>query len=98
MSVRIRFKRVGRPHAPFFRLVAIDRQDARDAEPIEVLGTFSPHDKKNPYSIKVERIKYWVSVGALPTESVLFTLKKAGLWSQINPAASKSGATASAKA
>lgn len=85
MSVRIRFKRIGRPHAPFYRLVATNRTDARDAEPIEVLGTFSPHDKKNPHAINVDRLKYWVSVGALPTESVLFTLKKAGLWSQVKP-------------
>ncbi len=85
MSVRIRFKRVGRPHAPFFRVVAIDRQQARDAEPIEVLGTIDPRDKKNPHAIKIDRLQYWISVGALPTESVLFTLKKAGVWSQVKP-------------
>ena len=86
MSVRLRFNRIGRPHAPFYRLVATDRRNARDAKPIEVLGTFNPRDMKNPSSVKVDRLKYWVSVGALPTESVLHTLKKAGLWSQVQPA------------
>ena len=92
MSVRIRFTRIGRPHAPFYRLVATDRQNARDAAPIEVLGTFNPRDMKNPAAIKMERVKYWVGVGALPTESVLHTLKKAGLWEQV-----KSSKTAAAK-
>lgn len=90
MSVRIRFTRIGRPHAPFYRLVATDRRQARDAEPIEVLGTFNPRNMKKPEAIKVERIKYWVSVGALPSESVLHTLKKAGVWDQVVPAAAKS--------
>lgn len=87
MSVRIRFTRIGRPHAPFYRLVAIDRRQARDAEPIEVLGTFNPRKMKTPEAIKVERVKYWVGVGALPTESVVHTLKQAGLWDQVKPSA-----------
>jgi small subunit ribosomal protein S16 len=67
--------------------VATDRQNSRDAKPIEVLGTFDPHDKKNPHAINIDRIKYWVSVGAQPTSSVLHTLKKAGIWSQVKPGA-----------
>ena len=85
--VKIRFKRMGRPHAPFFRLVAIDKRQARDAEPIEMLGTFKPSDKKNPEAVKVERLRYWMSVGAQPTDSVLSALKKAGLWEQVKPGA-----------
>jgi small subunit ribosomal protein S16 len=87
MSVRIRFARIGRPKAHYYRLVATDRRYARDAKPIENLGTFDPHNMKNPHAINVERIKYWVSVGAKPTETVLFTLKKAGIWSQVKPTA-----------
>ncbi len=87
MSVRIRFNRIGRPHAAYYRLVAIDRRQARDASPIEVLGTFNPRNMKNPEVIHVERIKYWVGVGALPTESVVHTLKQAGIWEQVKPAA-----------
>jgi small subunit ribosomal protein S16 len=87
MSVRIRFKRVGRPHAHYYRLVAIDRRQARDAEPIEILGTFNPQNMKNPEAIKVDRIKHWVSVGALPTDTVLHTLKIAGIWDQVKPGA-----------
>ena len=87
MSVRIRFKRVGRPRAPFYRLVAIDRARARDAEPIEILGTFAPGRMSKPEVLNVERVRYWVSVGAVPTDTVRQTLKRAGLWNQIKPAA-----------
>ena len=82
--VRIRFKRVGRPHAPYFRLVAIDKRQSRDAEPIEILGTFRPSDKKNP-SVNIDRIRHWVSVGALPTDTVRQALKTAGVWDQVKP-------------
>ena len=85
MSVRIRFKRVGKPHAPIFRLVAIDRRQARDAKPIEILGTFNPKNMKKPESIHVDRIRHWVSVGALPTDTVCQTLKRAGIWNQVKP-------------
>lgn len=86
MSVRIRFNRIGRPHAAYYRLVAIDRRQARDAAPIEVLGTFNPRNMKTPEVIHVERIKHWVHVGAQPTESVVHTLKQAGIWEQVKPA------------
>jgi len=55
MSVRIRFSHVGRPHAPFFRLVATDRRKARDGKPIEVLGTFNPLKGKKAEALKGSR-------------------------------------------
>lgn len=85
MSVRIRFSRVGRPHDPFYRLVATNRTYARDAKPIEVLGAFNPRNMKKPDAFNVERVKYWFSVGALPTESVVHGLKVAGLWDSVKP-------------
>lgn len=101
MSVRIRFNRIGRPHAAYYRLVAIDRRQARDAAPIEVLGTFNPRNMKTPEIVHVERIKHWVSVGAQASESVIHTLKVAGIWDQVKPAAKvakpKAAKTAAAK-
>ena len=88
MSVRLRFSRVGRPHDPYYRLVATDRQQARDAAPIEVLGTYNPRNVANPDGIKVDRIKYWLSVGAQASGPVVHALKKSGVWAQIKtPAA-----------
>lgn len=85
MSVRIRFARIGRPHTHFYRLVATPRTQARDAKPVEILGTMNPHATNKPESIKVERIKYWLSVGAKPTEGVVHALKTHGLWDQVKP-------------
>ena len=83
MSVRLRFSRVGRPHDPYFRLVATDRRSARDAAPIEVLGTYNPRNVANPDGIKVERIAYWMSVGAEVSGPVVHALKKSGVWAQM---------------
>ena len=98
MSVRIRFNRIGRPHTPFYRLVAMDRQQARDAAPIEVLGTFNPRNMKVPEAIKIDRIKYWVSVGALASDSVVHTLKVSGIWDQVKPPTKVAKAKPSKKA
>lgn len=70
---------------PFYRLVAIGRQAARDGKPIEILGTFNPRHIAKPESIKVDRVRHWISVGAQPTDSVVHALKTSGVWDQIKP-------------
>lgn len=85
MSVRLRFNRIGRPHVHFYRLVATDRRNSRDAKPIEILGTFNPHNINKPEVINLQRVQYWLSVGAQPTLTVLHTLKSAGFWHQVKP-------------
>ena len=78
MSVRIRMKMTGRKHQPFFRICVIDRQKARDGLPIEELGTYDPMVKTKSERVKVnmERIDYWLSVGATPSDRVATLLKK----------------------
>lgn len=83
MSVRLRFSRVGRPHAAMYRLVAVDKRKKRDGKPIEILGTYNPRSIAKPDSVKPDRVKYWLSVGAQPTERVKFALKKSGVWAQV---------------
>lgn len=95
MSVRIRFKRVGRPHSAFYRLVAIHKTEARDGKPIEILGTFNPRNIQKPAAIRADRVHYWIANGAQPTESVCFALKKAGVWDQVKPGAPVPQATPS---
>ena len=87
MSVRIRFKRVGRPHAPYFRIVAVDQRKSPTAAPLESLGTVNPHVAVKPDELHADRIRYWLSVGAQPSERVVKTLKKAGVWNQVKPGA-----------
>ena len=80
MAVRIRMKMMGRRHRPFFRICVMDARTPRDGRPLEEIGSYDP---MVPYEdartiINVERVKYWLSVGALPTEKVAILLKKYG--------------------
>ena len=78
MAVRIRMKKMGRKHRPFFRIVAIDSRQPRDGRVIEELGSYDPQVKNTDERVKLkpDRIKYWMSVGALPSEKVQVFLKK----------------------
>ena len=71
-------KMLGRKHRPYFRIVAIDRKQPRDGRIIEELGSYDPMIKNTDerVQLKPDRIKYWMSVGALPSEKVTVLLKK----------------------
>lgn len=68
MAVKIRLSRVGKKHAPFFRLVVADGRNKRDGKFIENLGTYNPL-KSEWVVFKPERFDHWVSQGAIPTNS-----------------------------
>lgn len=76
MAVRIRMKQMGRTHRHYYRIVAIDHRQPRDGKVIEDLGSYDPHmtDKENRVKLMPSRIKYWMSVGAKPSDQcqVLF--------------------------
>lgn len=76
--VRIRMKRLGRTHRPFYRVSVMDIRKARDGESIEDIGTYDPmvDDKAKRFSIKLERYDYWLSVGAQPSDNVRNLVKK----------------------
>ena len=78
MAVRIRMKRLGRKHRPYFRIVAIDSRQPRDGRVLEELGTYDPmlKDKDNRVTLVPARIKYWLSVGAQPSDTVVRLLKQ----------------------
>ncbi len=79
MAVKIRLTRMGDKKSPFYRLVVADSRCARDGKCIENLGTYDP--LKKPFELKFnkERIKYWLSVGATPTETARELLVKDGI-------------------
>ena len=82
MSVSLRLSRGGSKKRPFFRIVAADIRAPRDGRYIERLGTYNPmREQSDPerVSLNLERIKYWLSVGAKPTDRVLGFLAKQGL-------------------
>lgn len=74
--VKIRMKKLGRKHRAFFRIVAIDSRQPRDGREIEILGTYDPSVKDTDQRVKLlaDRVKYWLGVGAQPSEKcqVLF--------------------------
>ncbi|MCP4254175.1 MAG: 30S ribosomal protein S16 [Candidatus Scalindua sp.] len=76
--VKLRLKRMGRRNRAFFRLCAFDAREERDGRSIEQLGTYDPmeKDEEKKVVLKKERIEYWLSVGAQPTETVASILKK----------------------
>ena len=79
MVVRLRLQRFGRIHRPFYRLVAADVRCRRDGKHIERLGTYNPiasRDGIKEIRLKVDRIKYWLGVGAQPSERVAWLLSK----------------------
>ena len=73
MVVKLRMQRFGRVRTPFYKIVAIDSRKARNAQPIEYLGTWDPlPDKDGRKSLRLseDRIKYWLTVGAQPSDAV----------------------------
>jgi small subunit ribosomal protein S16 len=78
VAVRIRMMLLGRKHRPYYRIVAIDGRQPRDGRTIEELGTYDPMIKEtdNRVTLVPDRVKYWLSVGALPSEKVAVLIKK----------------------
>src|SRR5687768_13736787 len=71
-------KRLGRKHRPYYRIVAIDSRQPRDGRVLEELGTYDPmvRDKENRVTLLPDRIKHWMSVGALASEKCTILFKK----------------------
>jgi small subunit ribosomal protein S16 len=82
MALAIRLSRGGRTNRPFYRIVVADSRSPRDGRYIERLGTYDPllpQDNTNRVTLAADRIQYWLSQGAQPTERVSLFLGKAGL-------------------
>lgn len=81
MAVRIRMMRMGRKNRPYYRIGAFDAHEERNGKVIENLGTYDPLESNNEkqVTLKKDRVEYWLSVGAKPTESVASVLKKFGI-------------------
>jgi small subunit ribosomal protein S16 len=80
VAVRIRMKKMGRKHRPFFRICAVDSRNPRDGSVIEELGTYDPlvPDVDARVLLNGERVGYWLSVGAKPSVNVHVFIKKYG--------------------
>ena len=73
-------KKMGRTHRPFFRVCAMDKRSPRDGRVIEELGTYDPMCPETDarVTLNADRVDYWLSVGAQPSQSVATLIKKYG--------------------
>ncbi|OJJ58207.1 hypothetical protein ASPSYDRAFT_58719 [Aspergillus sydowii CBS 593.65] len=97
MVVRIRLARFGNKHQPFYNIVVAQARSARNSKPLEVIGTLNPVPQRptnlsdeeaararayKEISLDRSRAKYWLGVGAQPSDSVWRLLNLAGLVQQ----------------
>lgn len=80
MAVKIKLKRLGKIHAPYYRVVVADARAKRDGRAIEEIGKYHPKQEPSLIEINSERVQYWLSVGAQPTDPVRNLLNKTGDW------------------
>ena len=71
----IRLARMGARKQPFYRIVVIEKERARNGRPVEVVGTYNPRTTPTSIDFKRERVDYWVSKGAQPSDTVRGLLK-----------------------
>lgn len=82
MALSLRMSRHGAKKRPFYHIVVADSRCARDGRYLEKLGTYNPmveKDHADRLRLNVERIKYWLSVGAQPSDRMARMLATAGL-------------------
>jgi small subunit ribosomal protein S16 len=97
MSVKIRLARGGTKKRPYYRVVVADERAPRDGRFIEKVGTYNPllpADNPERVKLNLERIEYWRSKGAQPTDRVLRFLDAAGVLkreARLNPNKAKPG-------
>lgn len=76
MGLKIRLSRIGTKHKPIYRVVVAEQRSRRDGDATEILGTYTPQAKGNPLQIKLDRVDYWFSKGARPTDTMHALIKK----------------------
>jgi small subunit ribosomal protein S16 len=82
VALKIRLARCGAKKRPFYRMVVSDSRNARDGAFLEKVGFYNPflsHEDKNRVAANEERVKYWISVGAKPSDRVAVLLHHVGL-------------------
>ena len=80
MAVKIKLKRLGKIREPYYRVVVADSRTKRDGRAIEEIGKYHPKLEPSLIQIDSERVQYWLSVGAQPTEPVRHLLTITGDW------------------
>jgi small subunit ribosomal protein S16 len=77
--VKLRLAKQGRKKLPIYKIVAADERARRDGRFIEALGQYRPQNETDKVQLKEDRIMYWLSVGAQPTDTMRSILSKEGI-------------------
>ncbi len=77
--VKIRLKRLGNKHRPFYRIVVMKSDSGRDSAAIEILGNYNPLTNPKTVNLKKELALKWLLEGAQPTETAAYLLKREGV-------------------
>ena len=77
MAVKMRLRRMGSRNAPFYRVVVQDSRRATTGRFIETIGWYDPKQAGTNFSINLDRVEYWTSSGAQPSDTVASLIKKA---------------------
>jgi small subunit ribosomal protein S16 len=78
--VRIRFRREGSRHQPFYRMVVAEKESPRDGRFLEVIGHYNPRTQPATIDVLEDRLVHWMKAGAVPSESAERVLKTCGAW------------------
>lgn len=78
MAAKIRLKRIGKTRTPHYRIVVADSKTHRDGRVIEEIGRYVPTNDPSIIEVNSERVQYWLSVGAQPTEPMAAILRLTG--------------------
>ncbi len=79
MSVKIRLSRMGAKRQPTYRIVVAEERSKRDGRLVERLGHFDPRTEPPTIVLNEERTRYWLGVGARPTDALGIILRRAGI-------------------
>ena len=77
--VKVRLRRMGSTHSPFYRIVVADSRAPRNGAFIEEIGYYNPLAQPAEIKVDVEKAKKWIGNGAQPTDTVRTLLKQSGV-------------------
>jgi len=76
MAVSIRLRREGTKNRPYYKVVVADKRSPRDGKFIEIIGAYDPKKPGHNSTLNINRVEYWISKGAQPSDTVRSLIKK----------------------
>src|SRR5207302_4771096 len=76
MAVSIRLRREGTKNSPYYKVVVADKRSPRDGKFIEIIGAYDPKKPGHNSRLNIDRVEYWISKGAQPSDTVRSLIKQ----------------------